>query len=164
MAISRRSLVIGATVAAVGSFNFSRSFARQDDQFPNALKIPPLLETGGDKIYELDVAAGTSEFTAGVATPTIGFNGSYLGPTIRCLAGDHVTIRVKNSLSDPTTVHWHGLHIPARSDGGPHQVIAPGTVWETTFDVKQKAALCWYHSHLMGRTGEQVLQGLAGSF
>ena len=166
MAISRRSLMIGATAAAVGSFNFSRSFARQDDQFSNALKIPPLLDTkpAGEKLYELDAAAGTSEFMPGVATPTIGFNGSYLGPTIRCRAGDHITLRVKNSLSEPTTVHWHGLHIPARSDGGPHQVIAPGSVWETTFDVKQKAALCWYHSHLMGRTGEQVLQGLAGLF
>ena len=118
MAISRRSLMIGATAAAVGSFNFSRSFARQDDQFSNALKIPPLLDTkpAGEKLYELDAAAGTSEFMPGVATPTIGFNGSYLGPTIRCRAGDHITLRVKNSLSEPTTVHWHGLHIPARSE------------------------------------------------
>lgn len=166
MTISRRSLVIGATVAAVGSFNVSRTFTRQDDLFPNALKIPPLLDTkpGGEKIYELEVAAGTSEFMPGIVTPTIGFNGSYLGPTIRCRADDHVTLRVKNLLSEPTTAHWHGLHIPAHSDGGPHQIVEPGMVWETRFEIKQKASLCWYHSHLMGKTGEQVLRGLAGLF
>jgi FtsP/CotA-like multicopper oxidase with cupredoxin domain len=31
-------------------------------------------------------------------------------------------------------------------------------------EIKQKASLCWYRSHLMGRTGEQVLRGLAGLF
>ena len=61
-------------------------------------------------------------------------------------------------------MHWHGLHIPARHDGGPHQVVEPGAVWEPSFEIKQKASLCWYHSHLMGRTGEQVLRGLAGLF
>ena len=166
MTISRRSLVVGATVAAMGFSNVSRPLARQDVQFPNELKIPPLLETkpGGGNIFELNVAAGTSEFVPGVATPTIGFNGSYLGPTIRCRAGDHVSLRVKNSLSEPTTIHWHGLHVAARSDGGPYQIIEPGGVWEPSFEIKQKASLCWYHSHLMGRTGEQVLRGLAGLF
>jgi blue copper oxidase len=166
MTISRRSFVMGATVAAVAPFNLTRSVGR-NDQFPNGLKIPPLLEgkpSGSGKVYELTVAAGKSDFLPGVATPTIGFNGSYLGPTIRCRAGDRVTLRVKNSLAEPTTVHWHGLHIPAIFDGGPHQIIEPGAVWEPSFEIKQKASLCWYHSHLMGHTGEQVLRGLAGLF
>jgi Multicopper oxidase len=164
MTISRRSFVMGATVAAIAPFNLTRSVGR-NDQFPNGLKIPPLLEgkpSGSGKIYELTVAAGKSDFLSGVATPTIGFNGSYLGPTIRCRAGDRVTLRVKNSLAEPTTVHWHGLHIPAIFDGGPHQIIEPGAVWEPSFEIKQKASLCWYHSHLMEHTGEQVLRGLAG--
>ena len=71
---------------------------------------------------------------------------------------------MKNNLTEPTTLHWHGLHIPARHDGGPHQVIEPGALWEPSFTIKQKASLCWYHSHLMEQTGEQVLRGLAGLF
>jgi len=69
---------------------------------------------------------------------------------------------VTNALSEATTLHWHGMHVPAKADGGPHQVIAPGATWSPSFQVKQKAALFWYHSHLMGKTGAQVNQGLAG--
>ena len=108
--------------------------------------------------------AGKSEFLSGVSTPTLGINGAYLGPTIRCRSGERVTLRVKNSLNETTTLHWHGLIIPAKYDGGPHQVVEPGTTWEPSFEIKQNASLCWYHSHAMGRTGEQVLRGLAGLF
>ena len=100
----------------------------------------------------------------GVSTPTLGINGAYLGPTIKCRTGDRFTFRVKNNLTEPSTLHWHGLHIPARHDGGPHQVVEPGTVWEPSFEIKQKASMCWYHSHLMEGAGEQVLRGLAGLF
>ena len=132
----------------------------------NALKIPKLIEgsTGIEKIYELGIAAGNSRFLPGLSTPTIGINGAYLGPTIRARAGDRVTMRVKNNLTEATTLHWHGLHIPARHDGGPHQVINPGEVWEPAFKIKQRASLCWYHAHLNEQTGEQVLRGLAGLF
>ncbi|MDO9059635.1 MAG: multicopper oxidase domain-containing protein [Bradyrhizobium sp.] len=136
-------------------------------RFANPLRIPPLLEgvPGTDgKVYDLNVAPGKSEFLSGRSTPTLGINGAYLGPTIRCRTSDRVTMRVRNSLTEPTTLHWHGLHLPAASDGGPHQVVEPGTVWETSFAIKQAASLCWYHSHLMEQTGEQVLRGLAGLF
>ena len=116
------------------------------------------------KVYDLNVVTGKSEFLSGISTPTLGINGAYLGPTIRCRENDRVTLRARNSLSESTTLHWHGLRVPAASDGGPHQIIEPDAVWETSFAIKQKAALCWYHSHLMGHTGEQVLRGLAGLF
>ncbi len=132
----------------------------------NPLEIPKLIEgtTGIERIYELGIAAGNSRFLPGLSTPTIGINGAYLGPTIRARAGDRVTMRVKNTLSEPTTLHWHGLHIPARHDGGPHQLVDPGEVWEPAFEIKQRASLCWYHAHLNEQTGEQVLRGLAGLF
>ena len=136
-------------------------------RFVNPLKIPPLIEgaPGEDgKIYDLTVASGKSEFFQGVSTPTLGINGAFLGPTIRCRENDRVTLRVKNNLTDPTTLHWHGLRLPAACDGGPHQLVQPGGLWETSFSIKQKASLCWYHSHLMEHTGEQVLRGLAGLF
>jgi blue copper oxidase len=167
MTISRRGFVGGAAAGAAAYFAPRRLFASEAGRFVNPLKIPPLLEgtTGPDgKAFELSVAAGRSEFLPGLSTPTLGINGTYLGPTIRCRAGDRVTLRVRNALAEPTALHWHGLHIPARFDGGPHQVVEPGAVWEPSFAIKQKASLCWYHSHLMGRTGEQVLRGLAGLF
>lgn len=164
--ISRRG-ILGAAVATVASLNSLRCQAVSRERLQNPLKIPALLEgapESGQKIYELVVAAGRSEFLPDVSTPTLGINGAYLGPTIRCREKDRVTFRVKNDLVEPTTLHWHGLRVPAKSDGGPHQIIQPGGFWESSFEIKQNASLCWYHSHLMGRTGEQVLMGLAGLF
>ena len=167
MTISRRIFLRGATAGAASFLAHAKVFASEAQRFVNPLKIPPLLEstaTPEGKTFELAAAAGKSEFLPGLSTPTIGINGAYLGPTIRCRAGDRVTLRVRNALAERTAIHWHGLHIPARFDGGPHQVVEPGATWEPSFEIKQKASLCWYHSHLMGRTGEQVLRGLAGLF
>jgi bilirubin oxidase len=61
-------------------------------------------------------------------------------------------------------MHWHGMHLPASMDGGPYQVIKPEQTWVSSFPVKQLATTLWYHPHLMGKTGEQVYQGLAGMF
>ncbi len=165
--ISRRGILWRATAAGAALLTASRPAMAAAGRFANPLRVPPLLDgvPGADgKVYDLTVASGKSEFLSGVTTPTLGINGAYLGPTIRCRENDRVTLRVKNSLTRPTTLHWHGLRLPAASDGGPHQVVEPGAVWEASFAIKQGASLCWYHSHLMEQTGEQVLRGLAGLF
>jgi len=87
-----------------------------------------------------------------------------LGPTVRVKDGSRVRIQVKNELRESTTVHWHGLHVPAQWDGGPRQVIGAGEQWLPEFTINQQAATLWYHPHAMGRTGEHVYQGLAGLF
>ncbi len=131
----------------------------------NQLKIPRLL-TGelenGRRHYRLQVQHGTTRFFPGLDTPTLGYNGSYLGPTIRLRDGENVTMHVHNSLGEPTTTHWHGLHVPARADGGPHIVIEDGATWTPEFQVREHAGTFWYHSHLISQTGEQVYRGLAG--
>jgi len=161
---SRRDFLLGASAAAL----LGMRGAGAESRALNPLKIPALLEgrsDGGALRYDLTVAAGQTAFLPGPTTPTYGINGPYLGPTIRCRVGDRVALRVKNNLEEPTTLHWHGLHVPALYDGGPHQVIAPEQTWEPSFLIKQqKASLCWYHAHLMEQTGEQVLRGLAGLF
>jgi blue copper oxidase len=168
MTVSRRALLRnGAAAGALSVFASPRLLASEAKRFMNPVRIPALIEgvagTNG-KAFDLGVGSGSSQFLPGLSTPTIGVNGPYLGPTIRCRAGDRVSLRVTNNLAEPTTLHWHGLHIPARHDGGPHQVVEPGATWEPSFEIRQKASSCWYHSHLMGRTGEQVLRGLAGLF
>ncbi len=130
------------------------------------LPIPPILEfeslRGGTKLFYLEADEGQREFIPGKSTRTLGYNGDYLGPTIRVRRGDDVIVRVKNSLRNPTTVHWHGADVPADSDGGPHQGIAPGETWDADFRVRQQAATLWYHPHFVETTGEQVYKGLAG--
>ncbi len=138
------------------------------DNAAQTLPIPPLLESeilrDGTKLFRLEADEGERKFLNGKTTHTLGYNGDYLGPSIRVNRGDEVIIRVNNSLREPTTVHWHGADVPAESDGGPHQGIAPGESWDAVFRVQQQAATLWYHPHFVGTTGEQVYEGLAGLF
>lgn len=134
----------------------------------NKLPIPPILEDKnpeeGKAEFDLKVQYGKSEFIEGYETNTLGYNGDYLGPIIKVNKGEDVKINVDNTLKDPTTVHWHGLEVPAEMDGGPHQVVEPNSKWEPYFTIDQPAATLWYHPHLLHKTGEQVYKGLAGLF
>ena len=131
----------------------------------NPLKIPAQehgKREGNATVYNLTVQNGTSEFVDQIRTTTRGINSSYLGPTMRFKDGDNVKINVKNTIGETTTLHWHGLHLPASQDGGPHQPIKDGTTRVSEFQVKQKAASFWYHSHGLHKTAPHVWQGLAG--
>ncbi len=61
-------------------------------------------------------------------------------------------------------MHWHGLHVSAMNDGGPHQEIYPSTTWSPSFEVRNNASTFWYHPHGAGQTEQQVSKGLAGLF
>ena len=99
---------------------------------------------------------------SGTTTPTFGYNGDFLGPTLLMNKGDSVTLNVTNSLNTSTTVHWHGFHVAPENDGGPHQAILPGTTWSPSFKIRNEAATYWYHPHGEGKTEIQVSKGLAG--
>ena len=126
----------------------------------SALPVPPLLE--GEKL-KLVMQEGFLTLPMGTSK-TMGFNGDYLGPTIRVSNGDLVDIEVQNTLKEDSTVHWHGLHVPAEFDGGPHQIVEAGSTWNPKFAIDQKAATLWYHPHLLGKTAEHVYNGMAGLF
>jgi FtsP/CotA-like multicopper oxidase with cupredoxin domain len=136
--------------------------------FANPLAIPPLAESkvgaDGVRTFELEARRGEHEFVPGTTTPTMGYNGAYLGPTLRAARGERVRVNVHNSLGEATTLHWHGMHLPAAADGGPHQPIAPGAQSSPSWEINQPAASLWYHPHPHGNTEEQVGQGLAGMF
>lgn len=121
--------------------------------------VPPVLE---GNTFDLVVKAGLTEIYPGVQTPTTGYNGSYLGPTLILQNGSDITMNVHNQLADTTTVHWHGLHVAPSNDGGPHTPILPGEIWSPSFEVSDKASTYWYHPHPHGATMRQVLRGAAG--
>jgi blue copper oxidase len=126
----------------------------------NALFIPPVI-TGTNFNLTLDKA--TKQFKTGAVTATYGYNGnSFWGPTLVMNQGDNVKINVTNNLTDATTVHWHGFHIPAVMDGGPHQIIDAGGKWSPNFVIKNNAGTYWYHPHLHLKTYEQLAKGAGG--
>lgn len=96
-------------------------------------------------------------------THTYAFNQyAYLGPTLILRNGDDVNISVTNHIDDTTTVHWHGLHIPAMMDGGPHTPIMQDSTWNVMFTINNHAATYWYHPHTHMQTGEHAMKGAAG--
>ncbi|MFI7338618.1 multicopper oxidase family protein [Streptomyces sp. NPDC050085] len=137
--------------------------------FRHRLRVPPLAssyvdEKSGRRVFELRAGAGRTQFLPGEPTPTWGYDGSFLGPTLRAERGERVEVRFRNALDEPTTLHWHGMQLPARMDGSPHQTVAPGGSWTPYWKVDQPAATLWYHPHPMGGTEGQVARGLAGMF
>ncbi|MFE3755879.1 multicopper oxidase family protein [Nocardia tengchongensis] len=133
-----------------------------------ALPIPPLaesrLDAQGVRHFSLTAQTGSTEFRPGIATPTWGYNGSALGPTLRARRGETVAVTVTNTLPEATSVHWHGMHVPAAADGGPHQMLAPTATWTPSWRIDQPAATLWYHPHPHGSTEKHVYRGLAGLF
>ena len=141
--------------------------------FEQPLAIPPLatssLDAEGRRVFDLTARQGVSRFLPGVDTTTWGYatgadESAFLGPTLRATRGERVVVNVHNRLREETTVHWHGMHLPARMDGGPHQVIQPGDTWSPTWRIDQPATTLWYHPHPHGETERQVTMGLAGMF
>ncbi|WP_248783808.1 multicopper oxidase family protein [Actinoalloteichus caeruleus] len=161
--------LVGVILLAAG-FAIGYQVVRRDNlgqlDFATPLVVPPLLEPETDEegrqAFDLRLRTGASELLPGTRTVTWGVNGDHLGPTLRMRRGDHVAVRVTNELSEASSLHWHGMRVPARMDGGPHQEVRPGGVWIPEWTVRQPAATLWYHPHPHGRTAEHVYRGLAG--
>ncbi len=88
--------------------------------------------------------------------------GNYLGPILNYEKGQKVRIFFNNALSEPSIIHWHGLHVPQKSDGHPMYTIQPGEQFVYEFEVMNRAGTSFYHSHTHELTAEQVYKGLAG--
>jgi len=73
-----------------------------------------------------------------------------------------VDIYVNNQLGASTTMHWHGVHVSAENDRGPHTVIESNDIWNPHFTVMDNAGTYWYHPHLHQNTNLHVSKGIAG--
>ena len=125
----------------------------------NNLWIP---DTLSGTTFNLSLRDTFKQIVPGNQTITAGINGDFWGPTLFFNKGDTVHMNVHNYLNDSTTIHWHGFHLPAVMDGGPHQVIPPGTIWQPYWKVTNNASTYWYHPHLHTMTEEQITKGLGG--
>jgi FtsP/CotA-like multicopper oxidase with cupredoxin domain len=165
--------VLVLTVVTFGAWlGYSYVTARIDTvgevDFDRELAIPPLAESEvddeGRRVFDLTLQKGHADLGRDEESATWGVNGSYLGPTLRARRGEEVLLNVTNDLDEESTLHWHGMHLPAEMDGGPHQMIAEGDTWSPTWRIDQPAATLWYHPHPHGETAEHVYKGVAGMF
>jgi CopA family copper-resistance protein len=113
---------------------------------------PPAVLTGTD--FDLSIGETPVNFT-GRTTSALTVNGTLPAPVLRWREGDTVTVRAANRIprgsihGQATSIHWHGILLPANMDGVPglsFDGIHPGETYVYRFKVQQ-AGTYWYHSH-----------------
>lgn len=151
---TRRSFVKGlAATGLLGGLGMWRApvWAVTSPGQPNVL-------TGTD--FDLYIGELPVNITGATRT-AMAINGSLPGPILRWREGDTVTLRVRNRLKQDTSIHWHGIILPANMDGVPglsFHGIAPDGMYEYKFKVHQNGTY-WYHSH----SGFQEQVGVYGA-
>ncbi|MEO8467204.1 MAG: copper resistance system multicopper oxidase [Gammaproteobacteria bacterium] len=148
----RRFVRDAALVGATGWLWRARAFA----QSPMQLGGLPVLD--GDR-FDLTIGATPTNMTGRARLATT-VNGSLPAPILRFREGSTLTINVTNRLSEPTSIHWHGILLPNAMDGVPgltFRGIDPGETFTYRFPVQQSGTF-WYHSH----SGMQEQTGLYG--
>ncbi len=142
--LSRRRFVQGLALGGVAA----ASGLWRNDARAAAQANPPVLRGSSQS---LQIGRLPVNFT-GRPRSAITVNQSLPAPTLRWREGDTVSVRVRNALTDqPTSVHWHGLLLPANMDGVPGMSfdgIAPGQEYHYRFALRQSGTY-WYHSHSM---------------
>jgi CopA family copper-resistance protein len=155
---SRRRFVQGLALAGgVATVGFRPGRAQATDSVSQAGVL------SGDR-FDLIVEERAVNIT-GRRRTAVTVNGSLPGPTLRFRQGEIVTINVGNRLKEATSIHWHGLRLPAEMDGVPGLSFAgimPGETFAYRFPVKQ-AGTYWYHSHSgmqeqVGQYGALILE------
>ncbi len=142
--LARRRFIQGlgaAGLAAVGWPYASEAWAAEPSNSP--------AELSGTE-FDLEIAPLPVNFT-GKRRYATAVNGRVPGPLLRVREGDTVTLRVKNSLNEMTSIHWHGMIVPAEMDGVPgisFGGIAPGGTFTYRFTVRQSGTY-WYHAHTL---------------
>lgn len=151
---TRRTFVKGlAATGIIGGLGLWRTpvWAVNSPGQPNVL-------TGNE--FDLFIGETPVNIT-GAARTAMTINGSLPGPILRWREGDTVTLRVRNRLKEDTSIHWHGIILPANMDGVPglsFHGIAPDGMYEYKFKVNQNGTY-WYHSH----SGLQEQVGVYGA-
>jgi len=130
---------------------------------PQTTSITP---TGKLREFALTARPMIHDLGDGVLVDAYAFNDQVPGPTLRVTEGDRVRITVTNELSEPTSVHWHGLHLPYQQDGAAplnQPLIQPGETRVYDF-MASHAGTFMYHPHGLGTEAEQIDKGLYGVF
>ncbi len=159
MHITRRNFIKATGAGVFLPAITGRAFAAEGGA---PLPVPEVMDLSGGTMGELTARLGSANMLQGRATQTAGYSADYLGPLIRVKRGETARLKLGNSIVEPVSVHWHGMHIDGAQDGGPHTPLNPNAVFDAALYVDQPAATLWYHSHIMERTAPHVWFGLAG--
>ena len=116
--------------------------------WPNRMNSSSVSDQTAPPVIDLSIQKQTLDI-GGRAAAAITINGSLPGPLIRLQEGRTVTLNVTNRLDEDTSIHWHGILLPANMDGVPGVSFAgikPGQTFRYRYPVAQSGTY-WYHSH-----------------
>lgn len=126
------------------------------------LHIPPLLDIGRGRPVLLTMGSSNRVFDHNKKVEAWGFNGLYLGPTIRCKQGDFVRLNYSNQLPQAVSLSLQGLQVSGELYGGIGRQFQPSASWSPIVPIAQPAATCWYHADTLAHSAYQVYRGLVG--
>ena len=166
--LTTAALAVPKAASAYSSYTSGDGAMTAPAPFQQALTQPPLLapvrsDSYAD-YYELTSARTAATILPGVSTPVSGYNGSYLGPTLRVRSGRTSVVTHTNGIAVPTSVHTHGAYVDGDSDGHPSDAIAPGAKKSYVLPNGQNARTQWYHDHVEHQTATNVYAGLSGFY
>lgn len=159
------SFLTMATLIAMGTGcmkmdNMTTTVTIAEGGFDTPLSIPTILSPNN---LTLEAKKTSVTILKGKTTANaLLYNGSL--PVLRANKGDIVNVNLKNSLSEESNIHWHGMLTPANMDGHPKDIASAGASRNYTFTVGQRAATTWFHPHPHMKTAKQAYMGLAGMF
>lgn len=155
--------LVAATTAGMAACGGGdpRSVGAQPQPLP-ALS-PVLDENPDERVIEtrLEAIESRTRFPGTPPTDVWTYNGSLPGPLVEARAGDELRVHFTNRLPEATTIHWHGVRLPAAMDGVAtlQAPVAPGETFEYSFELRDPG-LFWFHPHV--RSDVQVEKGLYG--
>lgn len=167
--LPRIAVVVILVLVSIGSWSLGRSTNETDAREVNSAGISTGYDigvaskpapTGEVREYQLVASETDWEIAPGVVVKAIAYNGQVPGPTIRVTEGDTLRVTLTNKLDQPTSIHWHGLHVPNEMDGVvpfSQPEVAPGESFTYEFPASH-AGTFMYHSHQ--NAVEQVDRGL----
>ncbi|MGK7896956.1 MAG: multicopper oxidase family protein [Xenococcus sp. (in: cyanobacteria)] len=168
--INRRQFIIlssaGAGAALVGNQLGKKTISSQT--LPESSINLAHLYQSHNGLLELDLEAREHLVNLGTDQAyLLTYNGQVPAPRLEAKPGDKVRIHFTNNLSQPTNLHYHGLHIPPTGKADNVFLhINPGKKFTYEFEIVQNhpSGTFWYHPHLHGLVAEQLFGGLAGLF
>jgi FtsP/CotA-like multicopper oxidase with cupredoxin domain len=126
---------------------------------------PAIGSQAGTLQATLEEVEGATRIDGQSVTGAKTYNGSFAGVTLKARPGDWLDLKLANSLSDPTNLHTHGLHVSPVGDGDNVLLqIAPGESndYRIRIPADHPQGMYWYHAHEHGLVDDQIRSGLSG--
>ncbi|AAC22390.1 sufI protein (sufI) [Haemophilus influenzae Rd KW20] len=156
--LSRRQLLKTAAISTALSTVPAPLLAASREK----LVVPPLIEVRRGRPIVLTMQETNYPLDGSHNVTVWGFNGNYLGPTIKIKSGSFAKLNYHNNLPQSVALSIQGLQASGELFGGAARVLKKGESWAPIVPIEQPAASCWYRSATLANSAYQTYRGLAG--